>query len=714
MNANVFARWLRRLVLLAVAGVTVASAFVLYYDDSDLYLIKWYRTPVVMHVALPTTATLSDGSSLLSSVGVAMQTWNAQLGAVQFSAGAAQTPAYTLGNEINEIAIDKDVDGQAFSSGTLALTMIYSYGNDFAETDIVFNNAYTWDSYRGAVRADRQDIRRVAVHELGHVLGLNHPDQANPRQNVTAIMNSHVSSIEAPQSDDVAGVRTLYGTPGVTPVNDRFGEATVIILTNGQRSMTGSNIGASRESGEPGHAGATGIHSVWWNWTAPSNGTLVADTFGSNFDTVLAVYTGTSVTALTPVAANDDEESPEQNSTPQRKRTSKITTAVTGGTIYRIAVDGWGDNDNSIPDGYTGAITLNLRFSATSETAPVITTQPGSGSIAAGGALSLSVAATSEPAPTYQWQRNGVDVAGGTGATLLLNNVQPADAGLYVAVAKNGTLSTASRAAIVGVTTAAKVIGTGEVVGSDILHSNGNVFDQVLVTGAAEAITADWNLNQITRTSYIDIDGDIVQVEFSGPGTLSLVLDAATAPALAEKYNQPGVLYVTGHAGIVITGATENTNVTVFTVGTGTAVNQALFKTGVSYDGLADIAFIAISSTNGKFGGLRAANTTFFAQRGHTGVYAPGVEFTGPVYVGDVSAYDEAQPVLVLGSASDVRVTGGDMLQANGRPVQVSGIAQLRFTPGSDSHGHTLSAQANRAVYQEGGVDVTARIVVNP
>lgn len=712
MSASSIWRWARGLILLAVAGATVASAFVLYYDDSDLYLIKWYRTPVVMHVALPTTADLSDGSSLSSSVGIAMQTWNAQLGVVQFSAGAAQTPGYTLGNQINEIAIDKDVDGQAFSSGTLALTMIYSYGNEFSETDIVFNNAYTWDSYRGALRADRQDVRRVAVHELGHVLGLNHPDQADPRQYVTAIMNSHVSSTETPQSDDVAGVRTLYGTPGVTPANDRFGNATVIILTNGQGAYTSSNIGASRESGEPAHAGATSIHSVWWSWIAPSNGTLVADTFGSNFDTVLAVYTGESVTALTPVASNDDEESPAQNSTPQRRRTSKVTTAVTGDTIYWIAVDGWGDNDNSIPDGYTGAVTLNLSFSTATASAPVITTQPGSQSIAAGGALSLSVAATSEPAPTYQWQRNGVDLTGRTGATLLLNNVQPADAGLYVALARNGTLSTASRPAIVGVTTTAKVIGTGEVVGSDITHPNGNVFDQVLVNGAAEAITAD--PGQVTRTSFIDVDGDIVQVEFSGPGTLSLVLDGATAPASAEKYNQPGVLYVTGHAGIVIVGATEQTNVSVFTVGTATAVNQALFKTGVSYDGFADIAFIAIASANGKFGGVRAANATFFAQRGHTGIYAPGVEFTGPVYVGDVSAFNDAQPVLVLGAATNVRVTGGDMFQANGQSVQVSGITQLQFTDGSDSHGHTLPAQRNRAVYQENGADVTARIVRNP
>jgi hypothetical protein len=84
------------------------------------------------------------------------------------------------------------------------------------------------------------------------------------------------------------------------------------------------------------------------------------------------------------------------------------------------------------------------------------------------------------------------------------------------------------------------------------------------------------------------------------------------------------------------------------------------------------------------------------------------------VFVGNVSAFDEATPVLVLGSASDVRVTGGDLWQANQRAMDVSGIAQLKFVAGTDSHGNALSAKANRAVLEEGGQDVTARMVVGP
>jgi hypothetical protein len=134
----------------------------------------------------------------------------------------------------------------------------------------------------------------------------------------------------------------------------------------------------------------------------------------------------------------------------------------------------------------------------------------------------------------------------------------------------------------------------------------------------------------------------------------------------------------------------------------------------VTYDGFADLAYIAISSTDGQFGGVRTANARYWATRGITGLYAPGVEFTGPVFVGDINATDAATPQLVLGASSDVRITGGNLLQMNGQPVRVSGITQLKFAAGTDSQGTPIAAQMNRGRLEQNGVDVTAQIVVNP
>lgn len=364
--------------------------------------------------------------------------------------------------------------------------------------------------------------------------------------------------------------------------------------------------------------------------------------------------------------------------------------------------------------------------------------EPESQAVAPWGWVTLSTTLSADPPVSLQWLRNGREVYGATSRTLTMGEIQPYNAGLYALRGENPAGARNSRAAIVGISMLLKVIGTGrELTPADVVHPNGNVFDQVLLTGVAEAITADHAQEQVTRTSFIDLDGDIVQVEFSGPGTLSLVLENASGPALADNYNQPDVKYMKGHAGIVIVGATEKTNVSVFTVGRATAFDPTgaynllllpsetndpakngspLFAghEGTNYDGIADIAFIAIASANGKFGGVRTSNANYFASTGHTGVYAPGVTFEGPVFIGDVTAFDEATPAIQLGAAGDVRITGGDLFQDNGATVEVSGFAQLKFTAGGDSHGRTIVAKANQAKLMRDGVDMTAQIAVNP
>jgi len=366
---------------------------------------------------------------------------------------------------------------------------------------------------------------------------------------------------------------------------------------------------------------------------------------------------------------------------------------------------------------------------------PVFVTQPVSQNVTAGGNATLSAVASASTTPTYQWQYNGLNLNGITSNGVGISNVQPTNAGLYTVVATSGVSAT-SAPAIFGISTTSKVIGTGtELQPANVVHPNGNVYDQVLLTGAAETITAD--AGQVTRTSYIDDNDDIVQVEFTGAGTLSLVLNNPSGPAAPVNYNQPSVSYMKGHAGIVIAGANETTNVSVFTVGRSTAfdptgafnIAQPISTTNnpanngsplfqghgaTAYNGIADIAFIAILSTNGNFGGLRTSNAKYSATNGFTGVYAPGVAFTGPVFVGDINASGAAWPVLIVGSTSDARVTGGSLLQTNAQPVKVNGITQLKFTAGGDSQGNTLPAQLNHAVLLQNGTSVASQIVTYP
>jgi hypothetical protein len=105
-----------------------------------------------------------------------------------------------------------------------------------------------------------------------------------------------------------------------------------ITLSGRNVSVTATNVGATFESGEPKHAGVTGGRSVWWTWTPTVSGLVTIDTAGSDFDTLLAVYTGNGVSSLVSVTSNNNASSGET--------TSKVTFNAVAGRAYRIAVDG--------------------------------------------------------------------------------------------------------------------------------------------------------------------------------------------------------------------------------------------------------------------------------------------------------------------------------------------------------------------------------------
>ena len=90
------------------------------------------------------------------------------------------------------------------------------------------------------------------------------------------------------------------------PANDNFADAQVA-NTGDTNPTSGSNVDATKEAGEPNHAGDAGGASVWYRWTAPSSGAATVDTCDSNFDTLLGVYTGDSVSSLAVVGSSDDD-----------------------------------------------------------------------------------------------------------------------------------------------------------------------------------------------------------------------------------------------------------------------------------------------------------------------------------------------------------------------------------------------------------------------
>ena len=111
------------------------------------------------------------------------------------------------------------------------------------------------------------------------------------------------------------------------PPNDDFASAQA--LTGDVGSIEGTNLDATSEPGEGAHAGSGGRSSIWYTWTASFTGVATFETCTSNFDTTLAVYTGSSLTSLARVAGNDDA----------CELASRVQYIAQSGTTYRVAVD---------------------------------------------------------------------------------------------------------------------------------------------------------------------------------------------------------------------------------------------------------------------------------------------------------------------------------------------------------------------------------------
>ena len=114
------------------------------------------------------------------------------------------------------------------------------------------------------------------------------------------------------------------------PPNDALAAATPLGGATGLAN--GTNLEATKEAGEPAHAGNPGGRSIWFRWTAPADGQLRWSTNESDFDTLLGVYQGGAVGGLTLVGSDDDSGG---------EGASALSFRATNGAAYLIAVDGF-------------------------------------------------------------------------------------------------------------------------------------------------------------------------------------------------------------------------------------------------------------------------------------------------------------------------------------------------------------------------------------
>ena len=211
----------------------------------------------------------------------------------------------------------------------------------------------------------------------------------------------------------------------------------------------------------------------------------------------------------------------------------------------------------------------------------------------------------------------------------------------------------------------AGIVGAGDEVASDVTV-NGVTFDQVLLNG--QSVTVDPDEGQWARLTWRDAQGEIIQAEYTGDGTISVSLNAFSGAAEADRYNQPGVLYVGGIAEVTIQGSGANSSLNIYSLGGATDLvvdpNDPLnfdaslnpFLDPNETYGQADIQNLRIiNDPNGAgdlFGSIGAGNVHFSGDNGLIGISAPNTDIINKVNVGGLTSTNAGVPTLSFGFTS--------------------------------------------------------------
>jgi len=296
---------------------------------------------------------------------------------------------------------------------------------------------------------------------------------------------------------------------------------------------TANNSGFTKEAGEPSHGAFSGTNSAWVAWTAPAAGSVTIDTFGSSFDTVLAVYTNSppsanAVSNLALVASNDEYGGPQ----------SRVDFSTVAGQTYSIAVAAY-----IAP--LAGTIHVHI---SQSNAAPSITSAPQSQVATVGDNVNFTVSASGGTL-TYQWRWKGTNLSGATASSVTLTNVALTNAGLYDVLVSNSGGSVASAPAVLVVRAPADFVALPT---NQVVNPGGTATFNVTASGS-DPLNYQWSFKGVPMPGEVTNSYIRYNAQYADAGTYQVTVAnaAGSATAGAELIVRPTFTSLTPSNGVL-------------------------------------------------------------------------------------------------------------------------------------------------------------------
>jgi hypothetical protein len=452
-----------------VGGIIGLAAFLCLPQASAFSFLSplslFPEGPIYLDLRLgsPENALIDGNTSWDTVIENAGAAWNNYISLVQFNRYAVSPKAPAASDGVNQVYWDDTVNGVPFGTFTLAITTRWTQGSVCTEADVVFDVTKRWNSYRGPLRTTAggssfiHELFRVGEHELGHVLGLGHPDEDG--QHVAAVMNSIESDTGNLTADDIEGARMLYF--GLAPsITQQPTDQTIAVGGTAQFSVQADGVPAPR-------------YQWYWNnvlMTDATNATLsITDARLSDagtFRVQLKNSHGTlsSETAkLTVLAPPLIVTSPASRSVRSGK---PVAFSVTANGTKPFSYQ-WLHNGDPIPNATNATYTFtptaesdggdyavrvaNGAGTVTSDAAqltvlfvPQVELSTGDLTVLAGTNLVFSANLQGTEPFTYRWLLRGRALPGATNSQLTLTNIGKASAGSYVLEVRNAAATVRS------------------------------------------------------------------------------------------------------------------------------------------------------------------------------------------------------------------------------------------------------------------------------
>ena len=391
----------------------------------------------------------------------------------------------------------------------------------------------------------------------------------------------HVGTVNSLSADKFLNAPRLTGGAAVqsvnerTPIQSRSLRAAGAVAEGFSGTLAFSTFASAKEQGEPNHCAVVGGASRWITYVAPEDGVVRFATEGSDFDTVLSVYSGTSLSGL--VVEGCDNNSGTDGTA------SAVNVQVTAGNQYFIAIDGVGSA--------TGLVRLNYEFAK----GPEIAAQPQGVSVSVGEQVvffvqtAAPVAGATVIEPTYQWTKDGFPLPGETANNLTRASVILADAGEYAVVVSNFAGSTTSDAVRLDVSVPLSITTQPA---SQSATAGDPVNFSVIASGSAP-ITYQWQLDGTDVAGATAATYQIASAQVSDEGSYTVVVSNPLGSETTSTAALTLIAVPTVNAGPadIAVAVGEQATLTVDASGTGTLSYQWKFN-GVDIVGETQPSFV--------------------------------------------------------------------------------------------------------------------------